>query len=351
MQDPNLHERKRIRRKKRKKAKKRVFLFRRILLLAIILAAGYFLGKFTFKKISELNIANKDFASQEEDEKIKFSLEEEQEKPKGKKEKVDPNISFEDMKKDLDNRIDTFLKGEKISKENFSLGFFNLQTDESYGFNEKKDFSIGWANNFIVAMDVYDLALEKNIDLDQELDLPDLDGDKAKLSKKFTPRELIKLMISRGDQEARQGLIDFVEEKSSKNWYDELSMRYGVDLSYTNKINGQDALKVLRRLFAERRMTLEERLKAEDDTNTVLVYQELINFMSENVSTSPLIASMSKRGQVGESYGVQYEDKALMGFVLTDKQYIYVVMSTNTKQARLYEGLNILEQWQDYYYK
>lgn len=348
--------------KKRKKAKKRLILLRRIALVVICLVVIFFLARFVIAKVSDLSAklserpAASDKAGKEGgDEEIKFSLDDEKDKdPVKKRPKLDPNISFDDMKKDLNQRLDTFLKGEKIAKDAFSIGYFNLQTYQAYGFNEDKTYNIGRSNNFMIAMDIYDMAVEKNIDLDEEIDIGQKTEDKDKLPKRFTLRELIKLMVTKDDEEARDFLIEFIEKKSSKNWYDELSTRFGVDLSYTNKMSPHDSLKVLRRLFSERRMTAEERIKAEeekDESTTVYVYLELINFMAAKPSSSPLISSLARTGQASDNYGKQYEDQALMGFVLGEKEYIYVVMSSNTKQTRLYDALNIINQWQDYYYK
>lgn len=375
MQDRNLHDRKRQRRKRRIKQKKRTILFRRIFLLAILFIVLYVLGRFAASKLgkdkeesspkTQDENSKKTLAKDKEDKNlksddIKFSLEEDTKDEVKKGPAVDTNITFEMMKKDLDKRVDQFLKTQKISKENLSIGYFNMDTDESYLFNQSKEFNVGWANNFIIAMDVYDLASEKHIDLDGEFYLEDLSSeDKSNssqesnnsLSKKFTLREMIKLVLKEQNEEVRDNLISFIEEKSSKNWYDELSKRYGINLSYTNKMTAEDSLKILRRLFSERRMTAEERINSEDDEKTsVLVYQELINFMSENISSNAFINGLSKKSQVSAQSGKEYDDQVLFGYILGQKQYLYVLMSSKTDQQKLYDGLAMVDQWHDYYH-
>lgn len=346
MQDRNLHDRKRSRRKKRLKQRRRSLLFRRVFVLVAILAILYLLVTFAMSKFSNKKPKVAD------DKEVKLSLEDDTQLEAKKGPAVNTNITFDMMKEDMDKRVDSFIKSNKIAKDNFAIGYFNLATDEAYSYNGGKEFYVGGSNNFMIAMDVYDLALEKNIDLDEEFEISSQnDEGEAKLNNKFTLRELVKLMVTQQNEEAKDQLIAFIEEKSSKNWYDELSKRYGVNLTYTNQISAQDCLKILRRLFSERRMTAEERIKANDDKTTVLAYQELVNFMSSNMSSSALINGLAKKSQVSGNFGNQYDDNSLMGYVLGEKKYLYVVMSSKADKQRVFDGLNVLDQWFDYYHK
>lgn len=351
MQDRNLQDKKRVRRRRQKlKQKKRAILYRRVFLLVIAICILYFFGKFIVSKFS--NKENPINGDKKNNGEVKFSLEEDKKEDVKKGPVVDTNISFDMMKNNLDQRIRSFLNSNKISKDNLSIGYFNMATDEDYSYNGDREFYVGDANNFMIAMDIYDLALEKDIDLDAEFELSAKRNEgEGRISKKFTLREFIKLMISQDNKEAREHLIEFIEEKSSKNWYDEVSKRYGINLSYTNQISSKDCLKVLRRLFSQRKMTAQERIKAEDGKTTVLVYQELVNFMSSKKSSNALINNLSKHAQVSSNSSNQYDDNSLMGYILGQKQYLYVIMTRKADKYKVFDGLNTLDQWFDYYHK
>lgn len=347
MEDRRLQAKKRLRRQRQIKRRKKSLFFRRLLVFLFLLALLY--GGYRLVK-AIMDRPEDEKASQESQtkEEVVLSLEkEEEEKKKGPA--VDTKITPEMKKKDMDQRLKQFIKDKKLTDKDISLGYYNLKNDEAFSFNEKAEFSVGFANNFMLAMDLYDLTEEKAINLDSEIEVQSASDSKNKLANKYTLRELIKLMVENSNEEARSALITYVEEKSSKNWYDELSTRYGLDLSYNNKMTVADSLKILRRLFSEKRLTAEERIEAKTEEEKVYVYQELINFMSSKASSSPVTNNLKRRAQVSDNYGLYYGEGALLGFVLGNDNYLYTVMSTKAEGSNLFDALSVIDQWHTYY--
>lgn len=356
MEDRDLQRRRSIRRKKRIKRRKKVNLARVLILLMAVafLALLIFLGYKLINKAMESKKTPKTPTGQTQvdEKKPELSLDNEDGKEPAKKPAVSTTITPEMRKADLDKKIAQFIKDKGLKADEFAVGYFNMKTDESYAYNDSTIFGVGDAINFILAMDVYDLAAEKYIDLDGEIKIEPKQEEEKKqieLSKAFSIRQLIKLMLEENNAEAKDVLIAFVEEKSSKNWFDELSKRYGLDLSYKGEMSTADAMKALRRLFSERRMTAEERINSDDKDAKIKVYQEVINFMASRNSTNPLISTLAKNGQVSENIGNYYKNGALMGYVLGDREYLYVVMAANVENKPLYDGMTLIEQWHSYY--
>lgn len=385
MENRHLQNKRSSRRKRRVKRKKKNRLFKRIIILILAVIIFYLLirlgisiaGKFmnNSEKVDTKPVeTTNDKASTEDanqnksnNNDLSLALEEQQ---KAKKNPIDTNITTDKKMKELDKRVNALISDEKVAKEKLSIGYFNLVNNESKLINEKATFGVGSSNNFMIAMAVYDIVEDHHLDIDDEIEIvkkeepetaeepkKELDRElteaekakekEAEIPRVYTIKGLIELMMKSYNQEAKDTLIKFIEDQSSKNWFDEINSRYGVNISYKNEMTVSDSIEMLRALFEQRKLDLKEKKDASSDRK--LKYQELISMMVTGSTNSSISPDALNKSLFAENKGNDYMDYTSMGFVLKNPGYIYVIMSGHNNKEINSKALSVLDQWHNYY--
>ena len=377
MEDRDLQNRKSNRRKRRIKRKKNSILLKRILLALIVILFFYLIvrgGIYLANKymnnstVEEAPIvppvkekeegAGQEKASVKEnkDKENKVpSLSLDKDKSKAKKEPVDTNITSEGKMNDLEDRINDMISNKEINKELLSVSFFNVNNNESKMINPQSYYKVEHANDFMIAMDVYAVVEDNSLELDDLIDIVEAnsnaenDNSEKKIPRNYSINGLIELMIKSKSNEARATLIKFIEDQTSKNWFDDINSRYGISISYKNEMNIADATEMLRALFEQRKLSVEERKELGGDIDRVYKYQDLINMMTSSSTNTSISRDIIAKGQFGEGFGNDYSTYTSMGFVLKDPGYVYVIISDHNDKSVVYDTLKIINDWHNYY--
>lgn len=377
MEDRDLQNRKSNRRKRRIKRKKKSILLKRILLALIVILFFYLIvrgGIYLANKymnnstVEEAPIvppvkekeegAGQEKASVKEnkDKENKVpSLSLDKDKSKAKKEPVDTNITSEGKMNDLEDRINDMISNKEINKELLSVSFFNVNNNESKMINPQSYYKVEHANDFMIAMDVYAVVEDNSLELDDLIDIVEAnsnaenDNSEKKIPRNYSINGLIELMIKSKSNEARATLIKFIEDQTSKNWFDDINSRYGISISYKNEMNIADATEMLRALFEQRKLSVEERKELGGDIDRVYKYQDLINMMTSSSTNTSISRDIIAKGQFGEGFGNDYSTYTSMGFVLKDPGYVYVIISDHNDKSVVYDTLKIINDWHNYY--
>lgn len=364
MEDRKLHDKIRARRKRRiKKRKANKFKVILLILAAIVFVflfykiitavAGLFTnndGDNVSQTVVEENVPEeKPEVKPEEKPPLSLTVDEEEpEKPTTDIKPVDTNITLEKKIENLEKKINSFISYNKIQKDELTVSYFNLDTNEGYDLNTEVEFGVGRSNNFIIAMEVYDLAAEKGYDLEEEITvIPDEEKKENTSPIKYAVKELVKVMLQTDSWEARQRLIQYIEDKTAKNWYDEVNSRYDINITHNNQMTGNDSVKMMRKLFELRKVTTEERVRYE--TDRIEKYLEIINFMRKQTSQSNISLDIMRKAQFSENLGNDYMDYTIMGYVLGNKRYVFVINSGHNNKTVVFDLLNLVNEWHDYY--
>lgn len=388
MDNRHIYEKKRKRNIKRIKKKRRVRIFKRIALILVVLLVGFLFIRFLVGLAGTYINSKKEPGIGENTEKIMYpnqdntsentdqaeagqdsgqakdvnednQSEEIRENPESLR-GIDLNITAEDRIAGLEKEIDTYLSQNSISKDSISIGYFSLNTDLNYSLNGDKEYGMGSSNNFVLAMDIYDLAKEKGFNLErphifESEDKNDQDSDLGQVQSQYTIKQLIDSML-KGNADAKQFLIQYIEEKTSKAWYDEVNSRYGVSITNTNRMTSDQAMTLLRRLFTLRPMTTQERVRQAalgnevDKDAKVYEYEEIIAMMAKSSSNSRISADAISKGRFSENYGLDYLDNSNLGYLRSDGNYVYVILSTGNQQKTVSDLLSLINDW-DIHYK
>lgn len=295
------------------------------------------------------------------------------------KKSIKPEASLEEKTQDFDKRIRDFIKDSKLDKNKISIAYYNLDKGDALSYNDSGVYRMARSNDFMLGILLYDMDEAKTINLDEKIKLikkkekTNKKGKKEKVDndefsdKAYTVRGLIKLMIQIGSDEARETLAKYVEDKMSKYWYDALSDSYKIQLNYKNEMTQKDAMVMLRRLFNQRDLTHEERARLESDLakkvnddkvkerikektkEKVFTYQELINFMASSRSEAGIDPDLINKSLFSENYGSDYGDRSLLGYVLGEDKYLYLILTKSTSKDQVYKGLSLVKDFHDYY--
>ncbi len=307
-----------------------------------------------------------------------------QESGVNKKKPIKPEASLEEKTQDFDKRIRDFIKDNKLDKDKLSIAYYNLDKGDALSYNDGGIYRMGRSNDFMLGILLYDLEGTNGINLDEKVSLikkedkdkknkkdrkdkNKIDDNDDNIDKSYTIRGLIKMMVQVGSSEARETLTKYIEDKTSKYWYDALSDNYKIQLNYKNEMSQKDAMVMIRRLFNQRNLTHEERAKLEQDlasrTNDdkmkerikeqtkekVYTYQELINFMAASKSEAGIDPDLINKALFSENYGSDYGDRSLLGYALGEDKYLYLILSKNTNKDMVYKALSMINSFHDYY--
>ena len=367
MEDRNLYNKKRERRKQRIKKNKRKKNFKRIfagLVFLIILLVAFFLIKAVVGFVENmLNTPNEQVVRVDDNEnsegikepevlekpeklELSLSVDDTEERKTTNAKPLDTNITTEMKIENLQNRINTFIDTNEIQKDELSVSYFNIDTNEGYNLNNEVDFGVGRANNFIIAMEIYDLTSEKGYSLEESISILPKDNENTN-PVNYAVKELVKIMLQTDSRDARTRLIQYIEDKTSKNWYDEINSRYDIDITHNNQMTGDDSIKMLRKLFELRKVSTEERVRYNSDR--IEKYLEIINFMRKQNSQSNISLDIMRKAQFSENIGNDYMDYTNMGYVIGDTRYVFVINSGHNNKAILYGVLDEINEWYEYY--
>ena len=360
-----LREKRAIRRKARNRRLIGLFSFFSIIIIALVLI---FSKKSSKNPIDDKN--NGGVSSQESGLKNK--------KP------IKPEASLEEKTQDFDKRIRDFIRDNELDKDKLSIAYYNLDKGDALSYNDGEIYRMGRSNDFMLGILLYDLEGTNGINLDEKVSLikkedkdkknkkdkkdkNNLDDNDENIDKSYTIRGLIKMMVQVRSDEARETLTKYIEDKTSKYWYDALSDNYKIQLNYKNEMSQKDAMVMIRRLFNQRDLTHEERAKLEQDlasrTNDdkmkerikeqtkekVYTYQELINFMAASRSEARIDPDLINKALFSENYGADYGDRSLLGYVLGEDKYLYLILSKNANKDIVYKALSMVNNFHDYY--
>lgn len=294
---------------------------------------------------------------------------------------IKPEASLEEKTQDFNRRIRTFIKDNKLDKGKISIAYYNLDKGDALSYNDDIVYRMGRSNDFMLGILLYDMEGTNGINLDERVNLirkenkgkknkkdkKKTDENQENIDKSYTIRGLIKLMVQVGSDEARQTLAKYIEDKTSKYWYDALSDIYKVQVNYKNEMSQKDAMVMIRRLFNQRDLTLEERARIEsgllrkdnegiskerikeETKGKVFTYQELINFMAASRSDASIDPDLVNKALFSENYGEDYGDRSLLGYVLGEDKYLYLILTKNTSKDLAYKGLSMVNDFHDYY--
>lgn len=383
MENRRIYEKKRKRNIKRIKKKRRAKVIRRIGLILLVLLVGFLLIRFAISLAGTYINSKQEQAVEDNSERIlppehidqestgqentdqanidqvsqdqNTEITENPESLRG----IDTNITKEDRIAGLEKDIDSYLAQNSISKDSISIGYFSLNTDLNYSLNGDKEYGMGNSNNFVLAMTIYDLAKEKGYNLERPHIFESEDGQdedqEGQVQTQYTIKELIDSML-KSNSEAKGFLIKYLEDMTSKAWYDEVNSRYGVSITNTNRMTADQAMTLLRRLFTLRPMTTQERVRQAALGNEVArdvkvhEYEEIINMMAKSSSNSRISSDAISKGRFSENYGLDYLDNSNLGYLRSDGNYVYVILSTGNQQKTVADILSVINDW-DIHYK
>lgn len=383
MENRRIYEKKRKRNIKRIKKKRRAKVIRRIGLILLVLLVGFLLIRFAISLAGTYINSKQEQAVEDNSERIlppehidqestgqentdqanidqvsqdqNTEITENPESLRG----IDTNITKEDRIAGLEKDIDSYLAQNSISKDSISIGYFSLNTDLNYSLNGDKEYGMGNSNNFVLAMTIYDLAKEKGYNLERPHIFESEDGQdedqEGQVQTQYTIKELIDSML-KSNSEAKGFLIKYLEDMTSKAWYDEVNSRYGVSITNTNRMTADQAMTLLRRLFTLRPMTTQERVRQAALGNEVArdvkvyEYEEIINMMAKSSSNSRISYDAISKGRFSENYGLDYLDNSNLGYLRSDGNYVYVILSTGNQQKTVADILSVINDW-DIHYK
>lgn len=325
----SIEERKRQRKKyliKKKKRKNRIRLIALLLVIGLVfLILNKFLSKGKKPAEEDINI-----------------LEEGKEVFKKEKEPVDKDFQKE-KNKDLEKRLDSYLTKNKLDKDELGLVYFNLDSDETFSRNGKREFLAGGTTNIALNFLYYDLAKEGKINLEKTLASQKEDFENAygplkesKAGDQFNLQSLLHMSIDKVDTVSRNILVRNIETELGKPFNQLVYKEYGIRIGKENKISAQEGMKMIQYL--------------EKNKNTNILYKMIISDMLDN-SYESYGSKYLKEKRICHKIGYVGTYHSDMGIVYSEQPYIYVILTNYNNSEIVSDISSIVNAWHNYYNK